>query len=451
MTEPALVLTGIIKRFPDPPSCHGISSVLKELACAAGLAFPETLPKRGRSVIQSVDLTLSSGEIAILLGPPGCGKTSLLKIAAGLMRPTAGVVHVEGGSSSLIYPKCGLHTALTGRANIILRALMEGLPISEARARCAPIAQFAEIDDLFDRPVREYSEVILARLAFGAMAFLDARVLIWDDVLERCDPTFRQKCLALIPTLLREGKSILMATHDVGKTEEISPRAIWIEEGRVRMDGPSRDVLDRYLEARVKPAPIDPPGVFAGASRLAAVELLDEQGKPATCYLPGDPITVAVELELRRRVEQPYFLLSIAGAFGPIAAASMFHDGCRPASIEGMYRIECTFEKLFLAPRQHFTVRFALYAEDGTTILHPKRVIASFVTGGSAAACGFFHESAEGRILGAPPVLANYRWRMPGGIDKAWTTAAIAFPSSGVNARGLGSGIDLPEARHSTG
>jgi ABC-type polysaccharide/polyol phosphate transport system ATPase subunit len=445
MTEPSLVLRGITKRFPGPQSRHRIPSALKDLFRAVGLASPETDPTTGRSVIQSVDLTLKPGEIAILLGMPGCGKTSLLKIAARLMRPTAGFVHVEGGSASLINPRCGLHTALSGRANIILRGLLEGLPISEARARCIQIAHFTELETVFDRPVREYSEVILARLAFGAMAFLESRVLIWDDVLERCDPTFRQKCLALVPTLLHDGKSILMATHDVGKVEEISPRAIWLEEGRVRMDGASRDVLDRYLEGGVKPAPIDPPGVFTGESRLAGVALLDEHGKPATCYFPGDPITVSVELELKRRVELPYFLVSIAGAFGPIAAASMFHDGCRPASIEGLYRVDCTFEKLFLAPRQCFTVRFALYAADGTTTLHPKRVIASFVTGGSAAACGFFHERAESRVLGAPPVLANYRWRMPGGIDNAWTTAAIACPNSGVDARDRRSPIDLPE------
>jgi lipopolysaccharide transport system ATP-binding protein len=445
MSEPTLILKGVTKRFPDPTSRHGISSVLKDLCRAVGLASSETLPTDGRSVIRSVDLTLTPGEIAILLGAPGCGKTSLLKIAAGVMRPSAGFVHVEGGSASLIDPRCGLQTTLSGRANIILRGLTEGLPISEARARGNRIAQFTEIDALFDRPVREYSEGILARLAFGAMAFLNARVLIWDDVLEQCDSAFRQKCLALLPTLLREGKSILMATHDVGKMEEISPRAIWLEEGRVRMDGASRAVLDRYLEARVEPAPIDPPGVFTGESRLAGVALLDEHGKPATCYFPGAPITVSVELELKRRVELPYFLVSIAGAFGPIAAASMFHDGCRPASIEGLYRVECTFERLFLAPRQCFTVRFALYAADGTTILLPKRVIASFVTGGSAAACGFFHERAEGRILGGPPVLANYRWRMPGGIDTAWTTAAIAFPNSGVNAKDLCSPGRLPE------
>jgi ABC-type polysaccharide/polyol phosphate transport system ATPase subunit len=443
MTEPTLILRGVTKRFPDPTSRQGISSALKDLCRAVGLSSSETLPTTGRSVIRGVDLTLSPGEIAILLGAPGCGKTSLLKIAAGLMRPSEGFVYVRGATASLIDPRCGLQTTLSGRANIILRGLMDGLPLSEARARCKRIAQFTELDTLFDRPVSEYSEGLLARLAFGGMAFLNARVLIWDDVLERCDSTFRQKCLALVPTLLHEGRTILMATDDVGKMEEISPRAIWLEEGRVRMDGASRAVLDRYLEARVEPAPIDPPGVFNGDSRLAGVELLDEHGTPATCYFPGDPITVSVELELKRRVELPYFLISIAGTFGPIAAASMFHDGCRPASIEGLYRIECTFERLFLAPRQSFTVRFALYAADGTTILHPKRVVARFVTGGSAAACGFFHERAEGRLLGGPPVLANYRWRMPGGIDTAWTTAAMAFSSSGANARDLRSPLGL--------
>ena len=105
----------------------------------------------------------------------------------------------------------------------------------------------------------------------------------------------------------------------------------------------------------------------------------------------------------------------------------MFHDGYRPPVIDGLYRKECTFEKLVLAPRQRFTVRFALYAADGTTILYPKRVIASFVTGGSAASCGFFQQGAEGRILGAPPVLADNRWRMPGGIERGWTTTATAW------------------------
>jgi len=84
------------------------------------------------------------------------------------------------------------------------------------------------------------------------------------------------------------------------------------------------------------------------------------------------------------------------------------------------------FERLVLAPRQRFTVRFALYDADGTTILYPKQVIASFVTGGSAAGCGFFHERAEGRILGGPPVLADYSWRMPGGVETTWASEAVS-------------------------
>ena len=165
-------------------------------------------------------------------------------------------------------------------------------------------------------------------------------------------------------------------------------------------------------------------GGVAGAARLSAVELLDNDGEPATRYLPGDPIRVAIELDVAGRFETPYFLISIAGTFGPIAAASMFHDGFRPPYIEGRYRIECTFDNLVLAPRHHFTVRFALYAADGVTILYPKQVIASFVTGGSAADCGFQHELAGGRILGGPPVLADYSWRMPGGVERSWTSAS---------------------------
>jgi hypothetical protein len=132
-----------------------------------------------------------------------------------------------------------------------------------------------------------------------------------------------------------------------------------------------------------------------------------------------------VELDFARRFARPYFLLSIAGAFGPIVAASMFHDGFRPPSVEGLFRIECTFENIYLAPRQPFTVRLAVYADDGTTILYPKRVIASFVTGGSAATCGFLDARAEGRILGAPPILADYRWRLPGGTEKWWRSSDV--------------------------
>jgi ABC-type polysaccharide/polyol phosphate transport system ATPase subunit len=426
MSEPALILTGITARLPNEPARGGLSSALTQLAHVAGLNHGPA-SNTGRAVIESVDLTLQSGEIALLIGPPGSGKTALLRTAAGLMRPTAGVVRVNGGSESLIDPRCGWHSALTGRENLVLRGLAAGLSLSESRLRCERIASFGEIGGALDGPVQDYSDVMLARLAFGAMAFLGARVLIWDDVLERHDPAFRQKCLALIPTLLGEGKAILMATHDLGKAEETSPRAIWIEEGRVRADGATHDVLERYLEPCVTVAALDPPGMSAGVSRLAAVALLDRHGQPATCYLPGDPITVAIELALTRRVELPYFLVSIAGAFGPIAAASMFSDGCRPPFIDGRYRIECTFDNLILAPRQRFSVRFALYAADATTVVYPKRVIASFVTGGSAAGCGFVHKLAEGRILGGPPVLADYRWRMPGGIEKAWTSDAMAL------------------------
>jgi hypothetical protein len=170
--------------------------------------------------------------------------------------------------------------------------------------------------------------------------------------------------------------------------------------------------------------------VFSGIARLAGIELLDGCDNPATRYCPGDAIVLALDIEVRERVERPYVLIGIAGAFGPVAAASMFHDGWRPDAMEGLYHLECVFEGLVLAPRQFFTVRFALYAADGMTVLYPKRAVANFITGGSAAACGFSGERAEGRILGAPPILCSYRWRMPGGIERTWNATSIMRESA---------------------
>src|SRR5262249_55061386 len=158
-----------------------------------------------------------------------------------------------------------------------------------------------------------------------------------------------------IPSLLRQGRSMLMATDDLGKVEDISARTVWVEEGRVRMDGASRSVLDAYLAPRVTAAAPDPSGVFPGIARLAGVQLLDECQNPAKRYCPGDAIVVALDIEVRERVERPYVLIGIAGAFGPIVAASMFHDGWRPDAMERLYHIECAFEDLVLAPRQCFT------------------------------------------------------------------------------------------------
>jgi lipopolysaccharide transport system ATP-binding protein len=262
LPEPALILTGITKRLPNGLEHRGFFAALSQVARVAGWN-PEPPSHQGRAIIESVDLTLGFGEIAVLVGAPGSGKTSLLKIAADWIRPTAGAVRVAGRRESLIHPRAGWHFGLTGRENLVLRGVAHGLSISEARRRGERIASFAEIDGRLDRPIYEYPDVMLARLAFGAMAFLEARVLIWDDWLERHDPSFRQKCLTLARALLGEGKAILMATHDMGKAEEISPRAILMEAGRVRVDGATRVVLDRYLEPGVTVAPAEPPGVFA--------------------------------------------------------------------------------------------------------------------------------------------------------------------------------------------
>src|SRR5262249_51467412 len=155
------------------------------------------------------------------------------------------------------------------------------------------------------------------------------------------------------------------STSDVGKVEEISPRAAWIQAGRIRMDGPTASVVARYLEPNVSVLPMDRSAPGGASVRLAAVHLLDGRGDPATSYRPGDPIAVVWDLETDDAIELPYLQLGIASDSGPITAANMFVDGHRPRRLAGSARIECRFEAPSLAPRHQFMVRFAMYASDG--------------------------------------------------------------------------------------
>jgi ABC-type polysaccharide/polyol phosphate transport system ATPase subunit len=420
-SEAPLVLAGVTTGGIDsgPSRAGGARAVIADLVKACGLSSTPSSKRGGvrdeRRALDGVDLTIEHGTSVVAIGADA-ETTALLRVVAGLAAPDAGTVRGHDRAAALVDPLGGWHTALTGRRNVVRRALLTGLPTADARARAEQVLEFAELHSLADVPVSAYTRAQQVRLGFSAIAGLCAPLLVWDDDLLDADPVFRAKCIALVADLRtqqsHDGRSTLVATTDMGKAELLGPRTIWLERGQIKRDGPTRDVLLEHCGPHVSLVPVDPPDTTDSTCRLASVALLDAAGRPVESYRPGEPITIAVELELTAAAPQPYFLLSIAGAHGPITEASMFLDGQRPASIEGRYRFECTFEQLVLAPRHRFTVRFAIYAHD-QTVLYRKRVIASFMTAGSAADVGYTHDGAETRILASTPVVTRYSWRLP--------------------------------------
>jgi ABC-type polysaccharide/polyol phosphate transport system ATPase subunit len=202
-----------------------------------------------RWALRDVSLTAGPGEAVGLVGANGSGKSTLLKILSRVMYPYAGRVAVGGRVGALIDVRAGIHGDLTGRENVYLYGGLLGLRRSTIAARFDEIIAFAELGDAVDRHVRFYSKGMQTRLGFAVAAFLEPDVLLVDEVLAVGDATFQQRCLDRMTTLLDQGTTLLYVSHDLPTVESVCTRAVWLDAGQIRSDGPVADVLAAYRQS----------------------------------------------------------------------------------------------------------------------------------------------------------------------------------------------------------
>jgi ABC-type polysaccharide/polyol phosphate transport system ATPase subunit len=195
--------------------------------------------------VNSVTLTIEPG-ITALVGPNGAGKSTLLKLAAGIYQADAGVLHVEGRIGSLIELGLGFHPDFSGRENVQICGLLQGMTRREVTQRLDEIVEFAALGDFIDEPVRTYSSGMYMRLGFSVAIHCDPAILLIDEVLSVGDAAFSSRCVERLLALQRAGKTILMATHDLPMVRQVCDRAAWIDHGRIRAIGDARQVSDEY-------------------------------------------------------------------------------------------------------------------------------------------------------------------------------------------------------------
>lgn len=210
-----------------------------------GLRDPERARKRW--AIRGVDLTIRTGECVGIVGKNGAGKSTLLQIIAGTVRATEGTATVRGRVAALLELNAGFNPELTGRENVGLRAMVLGLTPRQARERMDDIIAFAGVGTQIDEPVRTYSSGMRARLAFAVAAHVDADVLIVDETLAVGDGMFVQKCMRWIRAFRARG-TLLFVSHSTQLVTDLCDRAVWLDEGRVRMDGVSKEIVRAYSE-----------------------------------------------------------------------------------------------------------------------------------------------------------------------------------------------------------
>ncbi len=198
--------------------------------------------------LRDVSFTVRRGEAVAIIGRNGAGKSTLLQILSGTLQPSSGTVEVHGRVAALLELGAGFNPEFTGRENVHLAATILGLTPEQVTERYQSIADFAGIGDFIDQPVKFYSSGMYARLAFAVAAHVDADVLIVDEILAVGDAAFTQKCMRFIHEFRKRG-TLLLVSHDPGSVTSLCERAIWLDRGEVREEGPAREVSHSYLAA----------------------------------------------------------------------------------------------------------------------------------------------------------------------------------------------------------
>jgi ABC-type polysaccharide/polyol phosphate transport system ATPase subunit len=219
------------------------SSSLKEL-------FRDAIKGKARVVdyvaLQDVSFTVDQGEVIAILGRNGAGKSTLLKVLAGVLPPTNGSSKVNGKIAPMIELGAGFHPEMTGAENVLFYSALMGREIKSVKERTPAIGEWAGVTDHMGFPLRTFSSGMVARLAFATATDEKAEVLLVDEVLSVGDADFQEKSKKRMHELINSGAAVVLVSHDMKAVRELAHRAIWLENGHVKMIGKASDVVDAY-------------------------------------------------------------------------------------------------------------------------------------------------------------------------------------------------------------
>ena len=317
-----------------------------------------------RWVLRDVSFDVRPGESVGIVGSNGAGKSTLLKLIAGTAQPTEGTVQVGGSVSALLELGIGFHPDFTGRENVFMAGSIRGFPPDMIVALMDEIEGFAEIGDYIDQPARTYSSGMMVRLAFSIATVVRPEILIVDEALSVGDIYFQQKCFERIREFRDAGTTLLFVSHALSTVYALCSRAIFLENGRVQLDGEPKEVLDLY-QARIvarssrgaaplavvaPPAPAPPPApppdpvaqvesvvepaaatpqpqapaepalatgsYYSEGVTIHSVVLRDTRGGASDVFLSDQTIVVEVMGGFDRAVEDPHFGFQVRDRLG---------------------------------------------------------------------------------------------------------------------------------------
>jgi ABC-type polysaccharide/polyol phosphate transport system ATPase subunit len=301
--------------------------------------------------LTDVSFAVRRGATYGVIGKNGSGKSTALKLVAGITKPTQGTVKVEGRISALIELGAGFHPEISGRENVFINGIMLGLTKKEVQERFDEIVDFAELREFIDAPVKTYSSGMYMRLGFAVAIHVDPDVLLVDEVLAVGDEGFTHKCIDKFGEFRRRGKTILLVTHSLSLVERFCDEALWLDGGHAMTHGDPKRVVDAYLTnvaqgeraqlaahtaKAVEEAGRDGQSGQGGQEgqsspdesrqtegrwgsrevEIVDVAFLDRENEPAFVFQYGDPLAIRLKVRATHPVDDFVFGFAIFNADG---------------------------------------------------------------------------------------------------------------------------------------
>lgn len=345
-------VTKVYRRFSNRRQFATLKSALLK-----GTLLRDLHPDETFAAVRNVSFAVPQGSTYGIIGRNGSGKSTMLKLVAGITKPTEGRVRVEGRISALIELGAGFHPEISGRENVFINGIMLGLSKREITKRFDEIVEFAEVKDFIDAPVKTYSSGMYMRLGFAVAINVDPDVLLIDEVLAVGDEAFTHKCLDKFAEFRRRGKTILLVTHSLNLVEKFCDDVLWLDSGRIRGEGDPRRVVSAYitdvakteeknlaaLDARARErvdhaAPtsagaaseaagdaIEPPANMFTASEgrwgsreveIVDVRILGEDGAAKQVCQSGEAVSIQMTVRAHKKVEDVVFGVGVFNADG---------------------------------------------------------------------------------------------------------------------------------------
>ena len=311
-------------------------------------------------VLEDVSFEIRRGETLGVIGRNGSGKSTLLKLLAGVTPITRGAIYVSGAIFPMIELSAGMHPELTGKENTFILGAIMGLKRTEILRKLPAIEEFSELEGWFYKPVRQYSSGMYARLGFSVAMNVDADVILVDEVLAVGDTAFQRKCYDRLAYLKDKGVTIIFVSHNIRQVERISSSVIWIDQGKIIMEGIPTEVVQEYYkradEELLKKAKAalevrSDPGIVRKEMSILSARILNESGKQIELVQMFHPITIELEFVCHERVTSPSFTLGFhtTDLVNVTSFSTAFLDKTRDFE-SGIHTIRCRIPRLELNP-----------------------------------------------------------------------------------------------------